>query len=171
MITLSTRKHGVDYVWKSLSTPREIWATQQMTMHGMASTERYGVHLSSSQTDVNWTNAANNLCSLPIQRRQRSSARRPNPNLRSLAVRRNQAAVKIRSKIRALAKREETAISLRSGLETGARAVDRHSTTNEVDTSRVHPWGSTRSITLLQRAICTTTCTNSTNFFRRNRML
>jgi hypothetical protein len=105
----------------------------------MASTERYGVRSSFSQTDVNWTNAANSLCSLPIQRRQRSSDRRPSPNLRSLAVRRNQAVGKIRSKIRALAKREAIAISLHSALEIGAPAVGRHSTTNEVDTFRVRP--------------------------------
>jgi hypothetical protein len=169
---LSTRKHGVDCVWKSLSTPNGIWATRQMIMPGMASTEKYGVHSSFWQTDVNWTNAANNSCSLPIQRRQRSSDRRPNPNLRSPAVRLNQAAVKIRSRTRALAKREATATSLRSAVEIDAPAVGRHSTTtNEEDMCRVHPWGSMRSITLLPRAICTTTCTNSTSFSRRNRML
>lgn len=168
---LSTKRHGVDYVWKSLSTPSEIWAIQQMTMHGTASTEKYGVHSSFSQTDVNWTNAANNLCSLPIQKRQRSRDRRPNPNLRSLAVRRNQAAAKIRSRTRALAKRAATAISLRSALETDALAVGQRSTTNEEDTFRVRPWGSTLLITLLPRVICTITCTNNTNFFRRSRML
>jgi hypothetical protein len=98
--------------------------------------------------------------------------RRPNPNLHSLAVRRSQAGVKIRSRIRALAKREAIATSLHNALEIGAPAAGRHSTTtNEEVMCRVRPWGSMRSITLLPRAICTTTCSNSTNFFRRNRML
>lgn len=169
---LSTRRRGVDYVWKSLSTPSGIWETRQMIMPGMASTEKYGVRSSFWQMDVNWTNAASNSYSLPIQRRQRSSDRRPNPNRRSLAVHRSQAGVKIRSRIRALAKREAIATSLHNVLEIGAPAAGRRSiTTNEEDTCRVRPWGSMRLITLLPRAICTTTCSNSTNFFRRNRML
>lgn len=166
----TTRRHDVDFVWRSPSTPSGIWAIPRTIMPGMESTRRYGAHTTFSQTDVNWRNAASSSSSPLILKRRLFKDHRQNRSQHSPAVHLKLEPGKIRSPTLVEGKRVEIGINPRSDLGIGGRAVVRRSTTSAVCTCRVHLSASLLWTTSRRKEICMISCSSSTNTSRPNRM-